>query len=208
MVATEVIDARLEGRIARAAARSNRLRSRRVTMARRHHNVSSSVGGAIVGDSAQLRRLVAYNQWANEKILTAIDGMSAEDLARPVDAYIGNLAKNLHHVRWATRLWLARWKGIAPPAAGEPSSGSWAAAYAETHAELREFVESLTDADADRVVHYKNTKGVPFQLPLGELITHLVNHGTHHRAETGMLLERLDRSPGDMDYVYYCLEQR
>jgi uncharacterized damage-inducible protein DinB len=161
-----------------------------------------------VGDSAQLRRLVAYNQWANEKILTAIDGMTAEELARPVDAYIGNLARNLHHVRWATRLWLARWRGVAPPAAGESSSESWAAAYAETHAELREFVESLTDADADRVVHYKNTKGVPFQLPLGALITHLVNHGTHHRAETGMLLERLGRSPGDMDYVYYCLERR
>jgi uncharacterized damage-inducible protein DinB len=160
-----------------------------------------------VGDSAQLRRLVAYNQWANEKILTAIDGMSAEDLAKPVDAYIGNLAKNLHHVRWATRLWVARWKGVAPPAAGEPT-GSWADAYAETHAELREFVESLTDADADRIVHYKDTKGNPYQLALGLLVTHLVNHGTHHRAETGMLLERLGRSPGDMDYVYYCLGRR
>jgi uncharacterized damage-inducible protein DinB len=169
--------------------------------------VPCSGGGAIVGNSAQLRHLVAYNQWANERILTAIAGMSGEELARPVDAYIGNLAKNLHHVRWATRLWLARWKGIAPPAAGEPS-GSWADAYAETHAELREFVESLTDAEADRVVHYKDTKGNPYQLPLGQLITHVVNHGTHHRAETGMLLERLGRSPGDMDYVYYCLGRR
>ena len=54
-------------------------------------------------------------------------------------------------------------------------------------------------------MHYKNTKGMPFQAPLGQLITHVVNHGTHHRAETGMLLERLGRSPGDMDYVYYFL---
>ena len=41
--------------------------------------------------------------------------------------------------------------------------------------------------------------------PRDQLITHLVNHGTHHRAETGMLLERIGRSPGDMDYLYYCL---
>jgi uncharacterized damage-inducible protein DinB len=40
---------------------------------------------------------------------------------------------------------------------------------------------------------------------LAQLITHVVNHGAHHRAETGMLLERIDRSPDDMDYVYYCL---
>src|SRR5215467_8540779 len=27
-------------------------------------------------------------------------------------------------------------------------------------------------------------------------LTHVVNHGTHHRAEMGMLLERIGRSPG------------
>jgi uncharacterized damage-inducible protein DinB len=158
-----------------------------------------------VSDSEQLRRLVAYNQWANEKILQAIDGMTADELARPVDAYIGSLAKNLQHTLWATQLWLARWKGAPPPARGEPTSGSWADAYAAVHREFREFVASLTDADADRVVHYKDTKGNPFQVALGQLVTHVVNHGTHHRAETGMLLERLGRSPGDMDYAYYCL---
>src|SRR5262249_44083252 len=54
-----------------------------------------------MADSTQLRRLVAYNQWANEKILRAIDGMTAEDLARPVDAYFGTIGGNLHHVLWA-----------------------------------------------------------------------------------------------------------
>lgn len=158
-----------------------------------------------MADAAQLRKLVAYNQWANEKILTAIDGMTAEELARPVDAYIGSLAKNLQHVLLATRLWLARWKGAPPPKLDEPITAPWPDAYAATHAEFRAFVEPLTDADADRVVQYKDTKGNPYQLPLGHLVTHVVNHGTHHRAETGMLLERLGRSPGDMDYMYYCL---
>ena len=60
-------------------------------------------------------------------------------------------------------------------------------------------------SDADRVVHYRNTKGEPFQMVLAQLVAHVVNHGTHHRAETGMLLERLGRSPGDMDFVYYLL---
>ena len=36
-------------------------------------------------------------------------------------------------------------------------------------------------------------------MALDQLITHVVNHGTHHRAETGMLLDRIGRSPGDMD---------
>ena len=57
-----------------------------------------------MADTAQLCRLVAYNQWANEKILSAIDGMTAEELARPVHAYFGSLEKNLQHVLQATRV--------------------------------------------------------------------------------------------------------
>jgi uncharacterized damage-inducible protein DinB len=37
-------------------------------------------------------------------------------------------------------------------------------------------------------------------------IVQIVNHGTAHRAETGLLLDRLGRSPGDLDYAYYCFE--
>ena len=39
----------------------------------------------------QLRQLVAYNQWANERILTAIDGMTAEAVAfREADVGAGS----------------------------------------------------------------------------------------------------------------------
>jgi uncharacterized damage-inducible protein DinB len=158
-----------------------------------------------MADAAQLCRLVAYNQWANEKILKAIDGMTAEELARPVDAYFGSLDKNLAHILLATRVWLARWKGEPAPSLQDRITGPWRDAYTVTHADFKAFVESLTDASAGRIVDYKNTKGEPFRMALDQLVTHVVNHGTHHRAETGMLLERIGRSPGDMDYVYYLL---
>src|SRR5262249_8708928 len=122
-----------------------------------------------------------------------------------VGAYIGSLDNNLRHTLLATRIWLARWKGAGPPRLQDPVTDPWPEAYAATHADFRAFVEPLTDAYASRIVEYKDTRGNPFQLPLDQLITHVVNHGTHHRAETGMLLERIGRSPGDMDYVYYCL---
>lgn len=158
-----------------------------------------------MADAAQLRKLVAYNEWANEKILTAIDGLTPEELARPVDAYVGSLARNLQHILFAMRVWLARWKGETPPRLDAPVTESWRASYGATHAEFRDFVGALTDADADRVVSYKDQRGNPYQVPLAQLVTHVVNHGTAHRAETGMLLERRGRSPGDMDYVYFHL---
>src|SRR5215469_6590237 len=101
-----------------------------------------------MADSNQLRKLVAYNQWANDKLLAAIDGMMAEELARPVDAYFRAIDGNLDHVLSATRVSLAGWIGETRPGRAELIKGTWREAYAETHADFRAFVEPLTDASA------------------------------------------------------------
>jgi uncharacterized damage-inducible protein DinB len=159
-----------------------------------------------MADSKQLRRLVAYNQWADERILAAVDGVPAEELARPREAYFGTLAANLRHTLIAQRIWLARWKGEAPRY-DETIAVPWREAYAETHAAVRGHVAGLSDTDAERVVRYTDLRGNAREIALAQAITHLVNHGTAHRAETGLLLERLGRSPGDLDYSLYCFQQ-
>jgi uncharacterized damage-inducible protein DinB len=159
-----------------------------------------------MADSRQLRRLVDYNQWADERILAAVEGVPPDELERPREAYFGTLATNLRHIVGAQRNWLRRWKG-EPPRYDEPLAAPWRPVYAETHAAVRAYVGGLSDADAERVVHYADFRGNPQQIVLAHAITHLVNHGTAHRAETGLLLERLGRSPGDLDYSLYCRER-
>lgn len=157
-------------------------------------------------DREQLRRMIAYNQWADEKLLAAAERLSTEDLERPREAYFGSVANNLWHMLIVQRLWLARWKGDPLPTVERPPIPSWRAAYAVSHAALRDYVASLTVADLGRVVKYTPRSGVPREQPLDQLILHLVNHGTAHRAETGLLLERLGRSPGDLDYTVFMNE--
>ena len=156
-----------------------------------------------MADSRQLRRLIDYNQWADERILAAIDGLSDEDLTRSREAYFGTITQNLRHTVAAQRNWLARWKGMTPRY-DEELSRSWREIYAETHAALRSFVGGLSDRTADEVLRFADRQGVAREVPLDQAIIHVVNHGTAHRAETGLLLERLGRSPGDLDYVYFC----
>jgi uncharacterized damage-inducible protein DinB len=158
-----------------------------------------------VADSTQLRRLVAYNQWADERILTAIDSLSPEELAAPREAYFGSIAGNLRHTLISQRGWLARWRGETPRF-DETIAVPWREAYRPTHEAFRAFVGALSDADAERVVRYTDLRGNARELKLAHAITHLVNHGTAHRAETGLLLERLGRSPGDLDYSLYCFQ--
>ena len=154
-------------------------------------------------DPVQVRRLIAYNQWADERVLAAIAGMSVEDLERPRDAYFGSIADNLWHPLSAQHRWLARWRGQALPPLERPAIPSWSEAYATSHAALREFVAPLSATDLQRAVKYTLRVGATGEQPLGQLVVHLVNHGTHHRAETGLLLDRIGRSPGDLDYVLF-----
>src|SRR5262245_37188928 len=158
-----------------------------------------------MADVRQLRRLIAYNQWADERILAVIDPLPADELVKPREAYFGTIATNLRHTLSAPRVWLARWKGeTARP--DEPVTVPWREAYATMHAGLRSYVAGLSDADAERVVRYTDLRGNPREIVLAHAITHVVNHGSAHRAETGLLLERLGHSPGDLDYSLYCFQ--
>ena len=93
-----------------------------------------------MADSRQLRQLVAYNQWADERIMTVVDGISPEELTKPREAYFGTLAANLRHTLVSQRVWLARWRGEAPRY-DEPIVATWREAYADTLGVLRRYVE-------------------------------------------------------------------
>jgi uncharacterized damage-inducible protein DinB len=64
-------------------------------------------------------------------------------------------------------------------------------------AEQRAFVEGLAEADLTRPVHYRNTEGKAFQVALGALLQHVVNHATHHRSEAATMITLISGSPPD-----------
>jgi uncharacterized damage-inducible protein DinB len=47
------------------------------------------------------------------------------------------------------------------------------------------------------VVNFKNTEGVAYHAPLGQLLVHVANHATHHRSEIATMVTMLSGSPPD-----------
>ena len=68
---------------------------------------------------------------------------------------------------------------------------------------MRGYLAGLDDAGLDRVVRYRSTDAREHETPLWQILLHLANHGTQHRAEAGAELTRLGFSPGDVDYMVY-----
>ena len=44
-------------------------------------------------------------------------------------------------------------------------------------------------------------------VPVWQMLVHVVNHGTQHRAEAAALLTAESRSPGELDLINYAEEQ-
>jgi uncharacterized damage-inducible protein DinB len=157
------------------------------------------------------KTLYGYNSWANELILRTAEQVSAEQFTARTLYSMGNLRGTLVHILSAEWIWLSRWNGVSPQAMLReeelPTLAALRARWRDEEAKLRAFVAKLTDADLRRVVAYKNTRGEPLAFPLWQLMAHVVNHGTQHRAEAAAMLTDLGHSPGNIDLVIYLAEQ-
>lgn len=141
--------------------------------------------------------LFQYTQWANGRILTALD--SVED---PPDRAV----ELLSHLLRAQDVWYGR---VQDTELADLSlwvdEGLAACAERATDSARRwnELVEACSDGVLDRTVSYKNSSGTRFETPLRDILSHVVNHGTHHRAQIAHVLREADMNPPATDYIFF-----
>jgi uncharacterized damage-inducible protein DinB len=159
-----------------------------------------------------IRGLYDYNEWANNHVLEAAGRLSDEEFSRKQGASFESVEGNLAHIVGAQIIWLQRWTGGSNPkpvlefqkVRGLPSIRD---AFEKSHSELRSFLASLTDERLDNVLAYRDSAGNAYERVIWQLIAHVVNHGTHHRAETAMAMGLLGKPMRELDYSYFELER-
>jgi len=98
------------------------------------------------------------------------------------------------HLLTAQQIWLHRCVGLPPVAGtlwiGEDKNieipGEW---ITDNHKAWSAYINSLEDADFEGIIAYKNLSGVGYSNLLMDICTHVINHGTHHRAQIGQVLK-------------------
>jgi uncharacterized damage-inducible protein DinB len=141
-------------------------------------------------------QLFNYDLYANQLILKAI--IKAKDPEKPVQL--------MAHLLSSQQIWLKRCKG-------EPTMGGvlWPDWKADTFEQLindnhrgwMNFLDYLDPDDFNKMISYKSLKGESFENKLSDILPHLINHGTHHRAQAGQHLKLAGEDLPITDYIFY-----
>jgi uncharacterized damage-inducible protein DinB len=141
-----------------------------------------------------LLRLVAHMRWADSQFADALETDPP-----------GEAVRLFAHVTSVEHLWYSRIVGRTPEHPVWPQLVvSQSRTLAAQHADL--FEQLLTDADHDalsRVVAYRNSAGRDYRSPVGEIVTHVAMHGTHHRGQIARILRQAGREPPYTDYIQF-----
>ncbi|HTD41213.1 MAG TPA: DinB family protein, partial [Mucilaginibacter sp.] len=125
---------------------------------------------------AYFTRLFNYDRYANLLIVSAIQQTKEPEKAEQLMA----------HMLAAQQIWMNRCKG--EPAIGSTLWPDWKADTFEemindNHRKWVVFLEKLNNSDFERLISYKSLRGDGFKNKLIDILGHVINHGTHHRAQ-------------------------
>lgn len=141
-------------------------------------------------------KLFRYNEWANNRILEVL-------VSTPVRN--GDILKLFSHIISAQRLWLERIlnSNIIFEIWNTESLEGCIQMSKESSLAWIKFLERTDEASLKENVHYVNTKGLPFDNTVEDILAHVINHSTYHRAQLARMLRQEDIQPPVTDFIAF-----
>jgi uncharacterized damage-inducible protein DinB len=140
--------------------------------------------------------LLRYDIWANSKVVHFFKKNNISD-GKPVEL--------ISHIMNAEIRWLERIKKSTeiPEPFMLRSIEEIPGLIESVNSQWVEFINSMEENDFNNLVDYRNNKGELWQTSIGDIITHIINHSTYHRAQIASLMRQMDIKPPATDYILY-----
>lgn len=155
--------------------------------------------------------LVEFNSWANGKMLTAAEALTAEQFTQEIISSFHSVRDTFGHILNAEWAWLERLNGRSP--AAMPSVKEFAditslrARWTDMAIRMREYAQGLTQPNLEEIVEYKTFNYGQSRSARWQIIQHVVNHGTYHCGQVTTMLRQLGANPISTDLMQFYREQ-
>jgi len=137
-------------------------------------------------DKRFLLQLLDYNAWANDEYLAKLKELPAEEVTKQRPSLMNNMLINMNHLLVIDKVWLAHMRGEKHEfeklqTVMHENLDDLVEAKKESDAEVRTYVEGLSNEELAEDIDYELIGGNTGTLPRYLIITHLAMHGGFHR---------------------------
>jgi uncharacterized damage-inducible protein DinB len=146
-----------------------------------------------------LTTMLEYHYWARDRLLDALEPLSAEQYTRDLGSSFKSIRDTATHLYAAEWAWYERWQGRSPtaliPSDRFADLAALRAAWTDNERRLRAYIDGLDDTGLTRVIEYKLLSGTAGSSQLGQMVQHIVNHASYHRGQITTMLRQIGMPP-------------
>jgi len=161
----------------------------------------------------EIKTIFDYNYWAFERVWECMSQISDEHFLAEIDYSTGSVRNLVVHIMSGNRNWMSRLKGTEmPPRLVFEDFDSLSKTKAKWDELQKEFLDHLNSFDQeqlDEAVEWELlSQGLKSTNRRWEILLHLANHGTDHRAQIlAILHHHFHVRTIEQDMIYYLAER-
>ncbi|MEM7803098.1 MAG: DinB family protein [Chloroflexota bacterium] len=159
---------------------------------------------------SDITTMVAYNFWANKRIISACEGLKGGEFTRAVipDPGWGSLQGILVHMMDVEFGWRSNIMGLDASKIFQPVDypdvAKLKAGWAVEEKAWLDFLAEQDDESINRVFREENSS----RIIVWQTIMHVMMHSMQHRSEAAYILTGYGQSPGELDFGIYLSKFR
>lgn len=152
----------------------------------------------------QLPMLMRYRAWADRLLYQSLAGVPASSLTAAQPIVFGSLLRTLNHVYCMDQVWKAHLEGVPHGYTTRnpedcPAFDTLRTAQAELDDWYVRYAQTLDEKACDETVRFGFIGGGEGAMRRGDILLHVVNHGTYHRGHVAMMMYGLSVPPPTTD---------
>lgn len=145
-----------------------------------------------------LRRLFAYDDWANGRTMAALETAGSDKSRRIVAHILITQQEYFERLDGKDSTGFDFWPDL--------SLDECAQLARTANENFKRLLDGADDSVLERVASYKTSEGVPYKNTYRDLLTHVLLHSSIHRGNIVLKMREEGLEPPEIDYILYLRE--